>query len=70
MPDNGFGPSVLYTLRTTDGALLKWFTGSDPRAAGKRIERGDSFVADFTVKRHAEYRGAMETTVSRVKVAA
>lgn len=70
MPDNGFGPSVLYTLRTADGALLKWFTGSDPRKGGKRIERGDSFVADFTVKRHAEYRGAMETTVSRVKVAA
>lgn len=70
MPDNGFGPSVLYTLRTVDGALLKWFTGCAPRKAGKRIERGDTFLADFTVKRHGEFRGAQETTVSRVKVAA
>lgn len=70
MPDNGFGPSVLYTLRAADGELLKWFTGSDPRKAGKRIERGDTFVADFTVKRHGEYRGAQETTVTRVTVKA
>lgn len=68
MPDRGFGPSVLYMLRTADGAVLKWFTGSAPRANGKRIEQGDSFPCDFTVKRHEEYKGTAQTIVTRAKV--
>lgn len=63
-----FGPTILYTLRTPCGAILKWFTGSAPRLDGKRIERGDKFVGDFSVKKHGEFRGAQETTVTRVAV--
>lgn len=70
MPDRGYGPSTLYVLRTDDGALLKWFTGSGPRHNGKAIERGDKFAADFTVKKHEEYRGAAQTVVTRVKAVA
>lgn len=70
MPDRGFGPTVLYVLRTDDGALLKWFTGAAPRLAGKRIEQGDRFPVDFTVKRHEEYKGALQTIVTRAKVQA
>lgn len=68
MPDRGFGPSVLYTLRAPGGELLKWFTGAEPRLAGKRIEQGDKFAADFTVKAHGEFRDAQETTITRAKV--
>lgn len=68
MPDRGFGPSVLYVLRTGDGALLKWFTGADPRANGKRIAPGDRVAIDFTVKRHEQYNGAPQTIVTRAKV--
>lgn len=70
LPDNGFGPSVLYVLRNEQGALLKWITGSHPRLNGKRIVAGDSFAADFTVKRHSTFRDVPETVVTRLKVQA
>lgn len=68
MPDRGFGPSVAYGLVTSDGELLKWFTGRNPRKDGKRIEPGDRFTADFAVKKHNEFRGAQETVVTRLKI--
>lgn len=70
LPDNGFGPSVLYVLRSEKGPVLKWITGSAPRLNGKRIEQGDTFPADFTVKRHDTFRDVPQTVVSRLKVAA
>lgn len=70
LPDNGFGPSVMFLLRTVDGAVLKWITGSNPRLNGKSIDRGDKFAADFSVKRHAEYNGTPQTIVTRLKAIA
>lgn len=67
LPDNGFGPSVLYVLRQADGAVLKWITGSGPRVNGKAIDAGDEFAADFTVKKHADYNGTPQTVVNRLK---
>lgn len=67
LPDYGFGPQTLIVMRSDDGPLLSWKTGSLPRVDGKPIEVGERYRIEFTVKAHAEYRGEAETRVNRVK---
>lgn len=63
MPDRGYGESILLVMRRDDGAVVKWFASNPPR-----VEVGDEFVADFSIKRHAMYKDVRENIVLRLKV--
>lgn len=57
-----YGPLVINTMRTDDGAIIVWKTGKGVGTAGSRIKlRG-------TVKRHTEYKGEAQTEMSRCVV--
>lgn len=67
MPDNGFGPSTLYKMRSDEGPVLAWFTSSGAKCGKDYVERGQRFRIAFTVKAHGEFRDEAETRVLRVK---
>lgn len=54
---------VLYKFCTADGNKLAWFSS---KSIG--IERGETLKVKATVKKHDEFRGVKQTTVTRVKV--
>lgn len=67
MPDNGFGESLLITMETREGHVLKSFATS---AWAYAAEVGPEFVkVKLTPKKHDEYNGSPETTVSRIAAA-
>lgn len=67
--DFGFGPQVIVVMKTDEAAMLSWKTSAPAWVGGKAIDVGAEFDAKFTVKAHAEFRGAKETRVSRVAFA-
>lgn len=67
LPDNGFGPSTLFKMRSDDGPVLAWKTGSGAKFGENYVERGQRFKIAFTVKAHTEFRDEAETRVLRVK---
>lgn len=68
-----YGAQTLFFLRTVagDNAVI-WKTGSclPQRADGTLVDKGQTFVATFTVKSHGEYKGEQQTTVERLTIAA
>lgn len=63
--ESDFGVKTLVTMRTREGALVKWWASGDYGFLPE--ERSGEFVAvAATVKAHGEYKGRKETTVSRV----
>lgn len=67
LPDNGFGPSILFSMQADDGPILKWITSSSPMFGKDYVDTGQRFKIDFTVKAHGEFRDEAETRVLRVK---
>ena len=64
MEPGQWGESTLVTMETPDGHTLKWFASNLPRS----FEQGVKMRVKFTVKKHDQYRGRPETTVSRVNL--
>lgn len=67
-----YGASILFFLRTVKGDnAIVWKTSGwlPQREDGTDIEKGESFVATFTVKKHGEYRGEQQTSVQRLVAA-
>ena len=63
---NQWGWSHLVKFRTAEGSILTWISSAVP----EDVETGVGFVIDGTVKAHKEFRGAKETTLTRVRVKA
>lgn len=61
--ENDFGTKTLFRFRDGDGNLILWFASANPA-----IDKGWSGVIKGTVKRHTEYRGTLETVLSRCKI--
>ena len=61
-----YGSSTLYTLRTKDGDVVKWF--STAGALGDITGKDVTLTA--TVKKHETFRDIKQTLVTRAKVAA
>ena len=59
-----FGVSFLHTFKDADGRIFKWFGSS------KVGEKGAELVVKATVKKHDDYRGDVQTALSRVTVLA
>lgn len=65
--DNGFGESLLVSMRTREGHVLKSFASSSWAYAQ---EVGPEFLrVKLTPKKHEEYNGEPQTMVSRVAAA-
>lgn len=62
LPDNGFGPSLLIKLRTEEGHELVTFTAA---AWCWDAAEGDVYTGKATVKKHGEFNGMPQTTVTR-----
>lgn len=63
MGDNGYGWSELLKMRDDQGNLYAWFSTSAPV-----IDVNNNFVIDGTVKAHKEFKGILETQLTRVKI--
>jgi hypothetical protein len=68
--ETAYGMKTLYFLRTLDGNATIWGTTSclDRRSDGTIVERGETFSAAMTIKKHGEYKGERQTEVARLKV--
>lgn len=62
--DTAYGRNWIHKLRTTDGALLVWFSKSTEL---NRDDLGSWFRIRASVKAHDAYRGEMQTKILRVK---
>lgn len=62
--DSDFGYTYLHTFAGPNGARIMWKTGSD---ALDQVLPGTKFTADFTVKKHEDYKGVKQTAVLRLK---
>lgn len=60
LPDNGFGPSMLYVYEDEERRQFKWFTGSN-----FDFEVGDRVEGKATVKAHEYYRDLAQTVLTR-----
>jgi hypothetical protein len=63
--DGNYGTTTLYTLVTSDGHLVKWFSSS--AALGKDITT-ESFRIKATIKGFDEFRETKYTIITRAKV--
>lgn len=61
---NGFGEYNVCRFIDHDGNFYTWFTGSFPSGWSTHTSR----VCTFTVKRHDEYKGTLQTVINRLKV--
>lgn len=59
--DSQFGYTYIHTFAADTGARLVWKTGTE-----LPYTTGDKLVATFTVKEHSEWKGNLQTKVSRV----
>ena len=58
-----YGATTLVKLITETGSRLTWWASGE-----RKIKVGGRFIATFTVKKHGEYKGVKDTTVSRVEL--
>lgn len=66
---NDFGTTTLYALETTDGNALQWWSGGCWLSGHDRaLDLGDEVVITGTVKAHKEYKGILETQLTRCTV--
>jgi len=63
--ESDFGTKTLITLRTREGALIKWWASGDYGFLPAK-ESGEFMAVVATVKAHGQYNGRPETTVNRV----
>lgn len=69
--EGDYGLTVLYVMEDENGAQFKWFASGggcyipDERGTSRKMAAGDSFPFVFTVKRHGEFNGMKETTITR-----
>jgi hypothetical protein len=63
--ESDFGTKTLVTLRTREGALVKWWATGDYSFLPE-VGSGEFITIAGTVKSHGEFRGRKETTLSRV----
>jgi hypothetical protein len=61
--DNGYGTTTLYTMRTEDGNIVKWFASRD--ALGE--QEGVEVTLKGTIKDHDEWNGQKSTVLTRCK---
>lgn len=64
---NAFGIAHVYKITTADCHILTWRTGNDIFEDGLK-EAKDFAKIDFTVKNHGEFKGELQTEVTRCKV--
>ncbi len=61
--DSDFGGSTMIVMRSEAGHQLVWWASGD-----RDVEPGDRLLLTGTVKKHSEYNGASQTTVTRCKL--
>jgi hypothetical protein len=61
--NNDFGSSHLFRLRTPEGNVILWWASK-----AQELAIGDHVVLTGTVKKHDEYEGVKQTTLSRCKI--
>lgn len=61
--DTDFGRKTIFKFRNADGCQIVWKSSS-----GVELANGAEIVADFTVKAHGDYKGTLQTEVSRLKI--
>lgn len=64
--DGDYGTTVLYTITTPEGNLVKWFASRE--ALGEK--EGVEVAIEGTVKAHDEYKGTKSTVLTRCKAVA
>lgn len=57
-----FGPSFKHIFLSSSGHTFTWTTGTT------QLERGAKYVVTGTVKEHTEYKGTLQTVLTRCKV--
>ena len=62
--DGRFGPTTLIKFVTDEGNAVSWWASS-----ALNFQRGDTVAVKGTVKKHDEYNGEKQTTITRAKVA-
>ena len=62
-----FGITYVYKITAADGHILVWKTGNDIFNDGLK-EAKDLTKIDFTVKNHGEFKGELQTEVTRCKM--
>jgi hypothetical protein len=58
--EGGYGVTNLHKFQDAEGNILVWFTG-------KRLEEDAVYGGKATVKKHDEYKGVKQTTLTRCK---
>lgn len=61
--ESRFGTKQVHKFRDSDGNSLTWWASN-----ATELEVGRWYCVDFAVKAHGEFRGVLETTVTRLKV--
>ncbi len=73
--DGQYGVTTLIKFVTDEGNAISWWASSPSynivsgQCGRKWIEKGDSVSVKGTVKRHEEYKGEKQTTITRARVA-
>ena len=63
--ESQWGCTVLYTLRSSDGTVAKWFASSE--ALGDVTVIGTTVTLKGTIKDHDEFKGTKSTVLTRCK---
>jgi len=63
--ESDYGSTVLYTFRSTEGTVAKWFSSAGNFGDNTAIGTTVSFVG--TIKAHEEYQGVKSTVFTRCK---
>ena len=62
-----FGVTLIYRFATPDGNAAVWFS-SNGSTVNNGMVKGETYRVKATVKRHGDYRGRPQTTLTRLKV--
>lgn len=63
--DSAYGVTFIHRFITEDGSDAIWKTGTEPLC-----KEGETVTVDATVKKHGDYKGRLQTELTRVKVTA
>jgi len=73
--DSEWGLTVLYTMEDENGLPFKWFASGGCRVLEEEdgyptrsLKAGDCFPFLFTIKKHSEFKGMKETTITRAQI--
>jgi len=61
--DSAYGITFIHRLLTPEGDQAIWKTGN-----GLNVDAGTELTVDYTVKEHGEWKGNLQTAITRVKV--